>query len=291
MSSKLSGMDSKHGDLFKVFPEDLILITDPKDPLYDPRIDLPVTNEQILNVMALGVKENILIARRGEKYVVVNGRQRTKWAIAANKRLKKAGDPLIRVPVTIEAGDEKKQLGLMVALNEIRTDDPIMTKVFKLGVLIDRGYTESEAATMFGVTETCVREWIKIGGCSAPVKRAIEADKITPSAAAKLSKLAPDEQKEALDALVKATKPGKKVTVKQAKKAAKKKSDPDDGAYISIKTAKKMERALFAKSDDLKPQEYAFLNGIQWVLGLVKTKDCCILLPKIEEQEEEEFPV
>jgi hypothetical protein len=285
MASKLGKLDSKHGDLFRVYPEDLEIVTDPKDILYDKRIDLPVEDSDVLNVMAIGVKLPIIVARRGEKIVVVDGRQRTKWALAANKRLKKAGDPLIRVPVVLEAGDDRKQLGMMVSLNEIRNDDPLMMKISKLGILIDRGYDDAECATMFGVTSACISEWKKIGGCSAPVKRAIDQDKITPSAAAKLSKLAPDEQKEALDALLKTAKPGKKVTIKAAKKAAKRKTGADDDAsFISIKTVKKMMDALFAKGDEASAQEFAFLNGLQWATGLCETKNCCIVLPKIEEE-------
>ncbi|WYX51237.1 hypothetical protein WJ977_00655 [Achromobacter xylosoxidans] len=78
----------------------LTIITDPAHSLYDERIQLPLDEAITLNIMALGVREPILVWKDPEtgKVLVVDGRQRVRHAIEANRRLAERGEPPILVP-------------------------------------------------------------------------------------------------------------------------------------------------------------------------------------------------
>ncbi len=65
-------------------PQELILLTDSKDPLYDKRVHDPVGREYILNIADLGVETPILVRNRGGQSIVTKGKQRTKAALTLN---------------------------------------------------------------------------------------------------------------------------------------------------------------------------------------------------------------
>jgi ParB family chromosome partitioning protein len=50
MGSKLYGAEGR-GDVLNFKPEMLSVITDPKHPLYDERIELPVDEAMVLSIM------------------------------------------------------------------------------------------------------------------------------------------------------------------------------------------------------------------------------------------------
>ncbi|WP_233772500.1 hypothetical protein [Achromobacter sp. AONIH1] len=81
-------------------PEDLHLITEHDHPLYDERVHLPLDEAMVLNIMALGVLQSILVWKDPEsgKTLVIAGRQRVKHTLEADKRLAAEGKPTLLVP-------------------------------------------------------------------------------------------------------------------------------------------------------------------------------------------------
>ncbi|MBV8720991.1 MAG: hypothetical protein JO277_02505 [Candidatus Eremiobacteraeota bacterium] len=65
-------------------PEELTLVTDAHDPLYDKRVGDPLKREFLLNIAARGVETAISVRRRGSENVVVRGKQRTKAVTVVN---------------------------------------------------------------------------------------------------------------------------------------------------------------------------------------------------------------
>jgi len=222
-----------------VDPDDLVIITDKSDPLYDPRVELPVEEPMVLNIMHKGILQNIRIVRRNNQDVVITGRQRVKAAREANKRLRKEGKEPIKVPCVLTRGDEAEQLGVMISENELRQGDGILAKAEKCKRYLDMGRTEKEAAIVFGVTVQTIKNWMEIIGLSAAVKKAVDSGIISATAAAKLSGLSPAEQKEKLDKLIKdVSKPGKRrISINKATKAAGK-------PIKAIRAKKEIEDAL-----------------------------------------------
>lgn len=64
--------------------DELTIITDPKDPLYDRRVEDPLTREFLLSIAAKGVETPIAVRRRGAQSIVVRGKQRTKGVHVIN---------------------------------------------------------------------------------------------------------------------------------------------------------------------------------------------------------------
>src|ERR1700743_1127639 len=69
-------------------PKDLTIVTDERSPLYDERVDLPVDEALVDSIVDQGVLEAILVRKNPEtgKTEVVNGRQRGRATVEANKR-------------------------------------------------------------------------------------------------------------------------------------------------------------------------------------------------------------
>lgn len=64
--------------------DELTLITDVHDPLYDKRIEDPLDRAFVLNIAARGVQTGIDVRRRGAQSIVVRGKQRTKAVTVVN---------------------------------------------------------------------------------------------------------------------------------------------------------------------------------------------------------------
>ena len=215
-------------DVYMFEPEDLVIVTDPKSPLYDERGELPVDEALVLNIMFApdgvpqGVLEPILVARNPEsgKVEVVDGRGRTKAAREANKRLKKQGMEPIRVPGMPQRANSHRLMGMLMSANEHRRDDTPLGRAKKAQRYIDLGRDEGEVATIFGISKASVKNMLSLLDAPAAVKSAVEAGKITASDGYKLSKLEPAEAREKVAELIeKAPRtPGKKRS-KNAKKA------------------------------------------------------------------------
>ena len=136
-------LPGERGTYFKMDPDDLTIVgldTPHKageHHLWDERINLPLDENMVLNIMALGVQESVRVEvektkGNGKCAYVVDGRRRVMHAREANRRLKKQGEPPVRVPVIAERNTEEKDLSMLtVALNEIRLDDPMMVKAAK----------------------------------------------------------------------------------------------------------------------------------------------------------------
>lgn len=256
--SPTSVIESPRSNMYMAEPESLTIVTDKEDPLYDPRVELPVEESMVLNIMHQGVIQNIQAVRRGDKYVVVTGRQRVKSAIEANKRLKKQGKETIRVPVVLSRGNESDQFGVLISENELRQNDSPIAKAEKCKKFLDMGRTEAEAAIVFGVTPQTIKNWMKIVSLCAFVKKAVDRDMISATAAAKLAELEPAEQKEAAEELIQAAeKAGKKrpTVGKAAGKAGKK---------ASLRPKKEIKEML-----DVIEEPWV-VAALKWVLGETK---------------------
>jgi len=215
-------------DAYMFDPEDLVLVTDEKSPLWDERVNLPVNEALVQNMMHApdgipqGVLEPITAVRNQEtgKVEVVVGRQRVKAAREANKRLKKAGLETIRVPAMMRRTNAHGAMGILISENEHRQDDTPIGKAKKAQRYLDLGRDTKEVAVLFGISEGSVKNLLSLLDAPAAVRNAVEAGKISTSDGYKLSKLEPAEAKEKVAELIEHAPrtPGKKRS-KNAKKA------------------------------------------------------------------------
>lgn len=252
-------------NLWKFDPFKLVVIgidtkDGPEHPLWDERIKLPIDEAMVLNIMAIGVKETVTIRKEGERAEVVDGRRRVMHSREANRRLKKAGEPLIKVPCSLEHGSDEFMEVVSVSLNEIRLDDETITKANKAARMTARGHDDKAVAIAFGVTTTTIKNWRKLIELAPKVRKAVAAGEIAPSAAIQLHGMEKDDQVKELKKLKKgASKNGKaKVTTRAAKKATGKTTAP--GKRVLKKLVE--DEVLSAKMDN------GVIHGIKLALGL-----------------------
>jgi len=272
-------LDGKRESLFRVDPATLTIIgLDTEDgsdhPLWDERIKLDLDEAMVLNIMALGVREPVVVVvqGKGESRVaaVVDGRQRVRHAREANARLVKRGEPALQVPVIAEKGmSEQEQMLLSVSLNEIRQDDPVMVKAAKASRMKARGAAFAEIAMSFGVTDQTVALWVNINSLTDVAKRAIADGRITPTAAGQLAGLKPEEQKAALaELLAEAEATGEKPTVDKAKDKVRAKKNGDTTTTIAPKR-RVLRRVIETGTEVLSAD---FLAGVRFAIGDLNPK-------------------
>lgn len=188
-------------------PEKLKIVTDTKSALYDKRHELALDEQMVLNVIAHGILEPVLIRKNPENgdVEVIAGRQRVKWAREANKRLDKQGLTKLEVPAIVKRGQDDLLLSILVSENEGRTADTPITRAEKMQKLLDMGKDEEQLATIFCCSKGTVKNTLALLECSSAVKKAIDGGKINVSTAYALSKLDASEQKTKIEEITSAT--------------------------------------------------------------------------------------
>lgn len=174
MASYKKGEDGCAGkaDLYWFAPESLIVVTDKADPLYDPRVELPVSEALVRSIMRRGILQAVRITP-GEPRVVA-GRQRVRAALEANRR---GAAPPVRVPCVVLTGAGDHLAGAAVAENEIRQDDNPAVKAEKAQRLQALGYSVEDIADDFGVSTATVKGWLKLAAEPVAVRQAVKERK------------------------------------------------------------------------------------------------------------------
>lgn len=261
--------DAGHTSLYLFDPEDLVVVgVDTKDAsdhaLWDRRALEPITDEYVENMIFLGVMQNILVAKRDGKPVVVFGRRRTLGARLANKIIRRDGDKpafvekyghreVIQIKASVAPrGATDADLALMAAAeNSARKEESLLNKaerVSRILALMPPKMLEPERyrriAEGFAVSETAVRQWLAIASAAAPVRRAVESGRISASAALKIAGAGDAAaQSAALDELLDGEeKPSSAKATKVAGKRRAKKSE--DGGPSAPKGPGRSKRAL-----------------------------------------------
>jgi ParB family transcriptional regulator, chromosome partitioning protein len=200
------GAESRGTSVMMFAPEKLKLVRDKKHLLYDPRVEVAVNEQLVASIMFRGVMIPVRVWKDVDtgEVLVVDGRQRVKAAVEANKRLRKQGEPEKHVPGIALKSLPQHALGAMVLLNEGRLEPTPIERANAAQRLLDSGYSEEQAATILHATPASFKNYLSLLKCTTTVRSAIEAGKLAPTYAYQLSKLKPAEQKEKLEKLLKA---------------------------------------------------------------------------------------
>lgn len=260
-------LDAARGTTFRLDPDEVVIVgldTDdgPEHALYDKRITLPLDEDMIAGIMVFGVLTPIRVVVIEGVAHVTDGRQRVRNAREAIARLTKRGEV---AEVLIEAkaeklGDEDRQAQIGIITNEHRFGDSPLIRAAKMQQLIDRGIDVKRIALLFRVSVATVQANLKLSTLSAPVKKAIEAGTISPTAAATLADLPKAEQAAKLEAIV-AT-PGRASVAK-----AKREIDP---SKPRPRTAADLRAALARIGEPSSARESAFADGLRYALGILE---------------------
>lgn len=273
--AKNYGAESK-SDLLRMDPDKLTIVTDPGHELYDERIDLPVEEDKVASVLALGVFDTVLIRENGRHppgvfpdgatplvLEIIDGRQRVRWAREANRRLKAVGKPPITVPCRVvhAAGDEKIAMEIMIASNELRTADPPSVSSAKALRMQERGATVEAIARALGKPVTETKHLLAMAGLDHASKEALDKGVLPLVDAERLASL-PKAERVALVKEAAASPEAKKKTKQILAKQAEARRAPARSYVRAVRTKAEIAEAMAGFKQD--GQGYKVLA---WVLG------------------------
>lgn len=269
-NSKLLWNAEGRGELLWFDPENLTIVEDQEHVLRDPdRLEAPLDEAMVLNIMALGVKEPVIVRLNGKDkndtpiVEVVDGRNRVRWAREANKRIKKAGGDLLRVPGIRTQGQDHDMLAIMIALNVIRKEETPLSKARKAIRYMALGRSEEETAVVFGVSRATIKNWTQLMECDTSVQKAVESGELAASNAMKLATLPRAEQKEAL----KKMQANGATKGRAASAAVERAAGRDTGKPAAeLPTRPQLKRLLVALEEAQDPPEVSAASMLGWIL-------------------------
>lgn len=202
-STEVYGASGKT-NLLTFDPEKLKIIEDPKHPLFDERVKLPVDESMVASIMYRGVIEPVIIWKDPEsgETCVVAGRQRVKNAREANRRLKERGELPKDISAVVTRGEPKALMGVMVMENEGRKDTTPMGRAKLAQRLVEAGYPEDTICVVLHCSKSATKNYLALLDCTAAVRNAVDTGKIPATMAYGLSRLDPEEQRETLDKMI-----------------------------------------------------------------------------------------
>ena len=268
--AKTAMEEGKRLNAFAVDPKKLVIIGLDTDDgvehvLYDKRIKLPVDEGLAKDMLMNGFRGSIEVRKNGPHFEVVFGRQRVRSARLANEWAKKQGKEPVMVTCTVKKGSDSDFLGIRIGENTHRRGLGVLDAADELKRYLDLGRTEDEAAVTFDMSKAGLRNLMKLHDLAAPVRKAVEAEQLSPSAAAALSELTREDQVAELDKLLVGAKQGVKPTRRAAKKAASAKSSGGEGVAAPPKRLITKILKLDKHNGGVLPTD--FVRGVMWALG------------------------
>jgi len=275
-SSKVIWGAKKTTDLYWLEPEQLTFVKDRQAMLFDERIEeIPVDETMVESIMEWGVQMPIKVKRvtadGDAKILIIDGNQRVKATIEANKRRKKLGQPMVRIPSQPATEDDTKLAAIKIVTNYQRVDDTPMVLLSKLQRYLGLGYTLEEASRDFRRPVSYLKSLVKVADAPAVVKHAV--DKGLPMAAAKtIMELSPAKQKPAIEKALAAPQKKKSGIAKKLRSEA----DRDKGktSQATMRTIKEIrdvigrinsgEKILALNADT---HARVIARVLDWVLG------------------------
>lgn len=250
-------------------PENLVLVRDKKHPLYVEDVNKPLDEEMVASIMMFGVIEAIECRKNGHQYEVVNGRQRVKAAIEANKRLVEQGRPPVKIKFTIYDGEDKHIAGAVIAANEIgRRPDVVLIKAAKAQRLLNLGYTHAEVGVTFGVTAETIENWVKLCGLHRDVRALVARGKVKYTVAMRLAALPREEQMPKIRELLR-TKASNANAVRAVIGGKLEKVQPPTRQHL-----RRIADALLHQRDFLASDKSSdVFSFVSWVLGRISTDE------------------
>ena len=257
--------NEKRVNMYMFDPDNVVIVgldtgDGPEHPLYDERVNLPLDEGLVVNIMYLGkVLETVGVRKDGDVAQCVWGRQRIRCCREANRRLREQGKEPVLVPATFERADEGRLYGMMVSENELRRGDTPMARARKLAKLMDHGSTREDAADTFGVTVQTIDNMLALMDLDKSVQGMVDDGKLSATAAGKLSALPRAEQRVEAKKLVESG----NTTVAAASRATKAARNGGDGGPV-VPSKKVLRKLLEAEAGALEPE---FVRGIRYALG------------------------
>ncbi len=282
-ADKAYGAESRGASTMLFDPSKLKFITDKKHRFYDPRIELPLNRELIDSIKEFGVQQEIKVWKDRETgdVWIVDGLQRTKNNVAANKELVKEGKPAKLLPAVTLHGTLEHAFAIKALLNSGRQNPTPQDQARLAERLLEMGYDELTTAKILCLTPSTLKNYRALLECCAPVRAAVEDGTLSATMAYKMSKLEPAEQKEQLAKMLKAADGVK------GKRRRGKKMRAATGEQ-KMRTKKEVEKMIKMVEEKFGDAAEGTLKLLRWVLGGEPFVFDAASTPESEESESEE---
>ena len=181
---------------------------DPRDPLFDDRIYLPLSEEFINHIDQNGVMKPLQLVARDSEGWVDDGRQRWRAVIEANIRRVARGAIPHRVRVMMSPETDPQTVFLMSrSLNAFtQVDGPLQIARNFVRAEANFGTTAERYALSENISVATLRGYVAMLSKAAPVLlQAVESGAIDPTKAAQIARLPAEEQGAAIEHAATAT--------------------------------------------------------------------------------------
>ena len=270
---KEAGVDAGRGGGYTlVDPEGLVVVRDKEHFLYDPRVEEPLDEAFVLELMQVGVHTPIRTFSNGVKngrpnVLVVAGRRRTLHLREANKRRAARGEPPFRIPTIVVDGDDKSLVLLAISENAHRKQESPASRAAKVQRALQLGCTETEVSRALGVSFTTLKQLREYVNLDPSVQTAIDKKEIPLSATKSFAAVPREDQAKALD-VVKKSGARKTFEVKPAVEAATKGTTVELPERQRVRSRREIESIVakleseFGTKDDSATLVIAVLNAV-----------------------------
>ncbi|ANN78931.1 ParB/RepB/Spo0J family partition protein [Bordetella flabilis] len=252
------------GNLLSFDPDELVLVTDESNPLYDSRVHLPLDENMVRNIDYQGVLVPIEVTKNPEtgEIEVVTGRQRVKNCREANRRRRERGEAMRLIPGFVRKLSLRERALVLSAAtaseNAIRQQETPISRAEKMARQLSLGRSEEDIAILFGVKPQTVRESLQLLECCAAVQNAVDAGKIRLAHAKALARMSPEVQRAKVAELIAA---GEGV---KPHERARRQAKVIDSNKPKARTKKEITQAIEGSTGES-------LHALRWVLGLEPT--------------------
>lgn len=195
------------GDSLLALPEELIVEQNESGLLYDSRSELawlPEHEELTTSLDAQGNLLPVIVRRDGDRYIVVDGRQRVRCALEVNRRRREDADwqsygqDSMRLRCRVVRGSDDDILRMVFAAN-IRVNDTPLVRAKKFQHALNLGKTpEWIAQALGGIRPSTVRSAVQLLDCCDEVQKAVDEGRLAETVARGMVPLSHDEQRKAL---------------------------------------------------------------------------------------------
>ena len=250
--SKTAVDAARAGTVFTLAPEDdrFVLVNDPASPLYDERLELPVSEELAMSIAREGQLQAGKVRKNGPKLEILDGRQRyracllaNEWITARDARVAfRAGQAVQFKFEVVRTEDERDAVRKMLAAN-LRIDETPIIRARRIARAIKWGLTEEEVRISYGFkSATTVANILALLDCSPAVQNAVDKGELPESVARRFADLDHKKQSELLAEM-------REKGVTRGAAASRAVTQAKNGKAITVtSTAKKMLPREFVES-------------------------------------------
>ncbi len=268
---------SRGGDIIRLWPEDIVVPSDPGHPLYQPgRVEEPLEDRIVDGICEVGVLQPVTVRKRddGSPELVI-GKKRVLHAREANKRLKKKGIEPKQIPCIYVKTNDQESVVRMVMENSHRKNLSPSQEAEDVRKLEVAGYDQDAIARMLGKSLDTIKNMVAVAELHDDVKAALDQEKVRLiDAVRKLGKLEKAEQPAALAKLIK-----ENPTRKERKAAAARGEKSGPRSISAGSKAKKLVKFLDEDGAALNKQCQVLVN---WLCGGESNKVLLETFPRLE---------